>query len=55
MPIPTYDKFIDPIILIDGERLTEFMIEFGVGVSHRLVKVPSIDRDYFEEVVEGNQ
>jgi restriction endonuclease Mrr len=34
---------------MDGAELTKFMIEFGVGVSHRIVKVPSIDRDFFEE------
>jgi len=49
MSIPTYDKFIDPLLRYLAQH------EYGVGVSHRLVKVPGIDRDYFEEVVEGNQ
>ena len=48
-------RSIDGIILIAGKRLTEFMIEYGVGVSHRTVKVPSIDQDYFEEVIDGNK
>jgi restriction endonuclease Mrr len=25
------------------------MVEYGVGVSHRLVKIPRIDSDYFDE------
>lgn len=40
---------IEKIVLIDGARLAELMIEYGVGVSHRLVKIPRIDSDYFEE------
>jgi restriction endonuclease Mrr len=36
-------------VLIDGERLTALMIEHGVGVSHRVVKVPKVDGDYFVE------
>jgi len=37
------------VVLVDGERLTLLMIEHGVGVTHRLMKVPKIDGDYFEE------
>jgi restriction system protein len=44
-----FAKLVEKIRLIDGAELAKFMIEFGVGVSHRIVKVPSIDRDYFEE------
>lgn len=36
------------IVLVDGRRLTELMIEHGVGVSHRTLRVPKIDIDYFE-------
>jgi restriction system protein len=36
------------IALIDGRRLAELMIEHGVGVSHRPLRVPRIDNDYFE-------
>lgn len=35
--------------LIDGARLTGLMIEHGVGVSHRVVKVPKVDGDHFVE------
>lgn len=37
------------IILIDGNRLTDLMIEFGVGVSvARSYQIHKIDADYFE-------
>jgi restriction system protein len=43
------DRIADGIILIDGLALTALMIEHGVGVTqHRVVKLPRIDRDYFE-------
>jgi restriction system protein len=39
------------IVLVDGRRLTELMIEFGVGVStQRVVKIGRIDSDYFDEL-----
>jgi restriction system protein len=44
-----FASLIEKIVLIDGARLAELMIEYGVGVSHRLVKIPRIDSDYFEE------
>ncbi|MGM7317562.1 restriction endonuclease [Idiomarina sp. ST10R2A5] len=38
------------IVLIDGERLTGLMIDFGVGVSTRQVfEVKQLDSDYFSE------
>lgn len=38
------------IVLIDGERLTGLMIDFGVGVSTRQVfEVKQLDSDYFTE------
>jgi restriction system protein len=44
-----FAKSIERIVLIDGARLTELMMEYGVGVSHRTVKIPKVDSDYFEE------
>lgn len=36
------------IILIDGQRLTELMIRFGVGVQVReTYKVVAVDEDFF--------
>ena len=38
------------VILIDGEELCQYMIEYGVGVSVKQVyEVKRIDSDYFEE------
>jgi restriction system protein len=38
-------------ILIDGEKLTKLMIQYGVGVRvERTVEIKRIDLDYFEEV-----
>jgi restriction system protein len=37
------------IVLVDGARLSALMIEHGVGVSHKVRRVPKIDSDYFEE------
>jgi restriction system protein len=39
---------VEGLILLDGKRLTELMLEFGVGVSHRVIKVPKLDSDYFD-------
>ena len=44
-----FAQSIEKIVLIDGSRLTDLMMEYGVGVSHRIVKIPKIDSDYFEE------
>lgn len=46
---PTYDRFIEPILLVDGKKLAGLMIEHEVGVSLRPVKIPELDSDYFEE------
>ena len=38
------------IVLIDGERLANLMIEHDIGVStYRSFKVKKVDSDYFEE------
>lgn len=40
------------VILIDGKRLAELMIEFGVGVRvSRIVEVKRLDEDFFSEEV----
>lgn len=36
------------VVLIDGQRLGTLMIEYGVGVSHELLRLPKIDSDYFD-------
>ncbi len=46
-----YVKIIEKrIILIDGEKLTQLMIDFGVGVSEiQTYTLKKVDSDYFEE------
>jgi restriction system protein len=36
------------LVLIDGVRLAELMIDHGVGVSHESLRLPKLDIDYFE-------
>ena len=44
MSVPKFEE------LIDGQELTQFMIEFNVGVSiKKTYDVKKIDSDYFEE------
>ena len=44
-----FAKSVERIVLVDGPRLAELMIDNEVGVSARTVKVPKIDSDYFDE------
>ena len=38
------------VILIDGARLTELMVEFGVGVrTSRVIEVKRLDEDFFAD------
>lgn len=47
----SYVEHIDPrVVLIDGRRLAELMVDFDVGVSTvRSYQVKHVDSDYFEE------
>jgi len=44
-----FAKSVEKIVLVDGPRLAEFMIDHEVGISARTIKIPKIDRDYFDE------
>jgi len=44
-----FAQSLEGLILVDGSRLTALMIEYGIGTSHRILKVPKVDSDYFEE------
>src|SRR5262245_28343701 len=46
-----YVEHIDPkVVLVDGRRLAELMIDFEVGVNTaRTYQVKRVDSDYFEE------
>lgn len=45
----TYAGTVDGVVLVDGSKLADLMIEHEVGVTSRPVRVPKIDSDYFEE------
>lgn len=40
---------VERIVLVDGAQLTELMMDHEVGVTSRVVRVPKIDSDYFDE------
>ena len=44
-----FAKSVEKIVLVDGQRLAELMIDYEVGVTARTVKVPKLDSDYFDE------
>jgi restriction system protein len=45
----SFANTVEGIVLIDGKKLAELMIEHEVGVSSRPIKIPKLDSDYFEE------
>jgi len=40
-----------PITLIDGEELVDLLIQYKVGVVHEQYVVPSIDKDYWTDIL----
>jgi len=48
-PRVTAAKARGTIVLVDGAQLTSLMMEHGVGVSHKALKIPKVESDYFEE------
>ena len=44
-----YAKSVEKIVLIDGVRLADLMIDYEIGVSSKTIKIPKIDTDYFDE------
>lgn len=44
-----FARSVEGMVLIDGTRLAELMIDHEVGVSARLIKIPKLDSDYFDE------
>jgi restriction system protein len=44
-----FAKSVEKIVLVDGAKLTQLMIDFEVGVTLRPVRVPKLDSDYFDE------
>lgn len=43
-----FAQSVEGIVLIDGVRLVNLMMDTEVGVTSRVLKVPSLDLDYFE-------
>jgi restriction system protein len=44
-----FAKSVDGIVLVDGTRLVHLMMDHEVGVTSRLLRLPTLDRDYFDE------
>jgi restriction system protein len=44
----TFAAKVDRIVLVDGQRLAQLMIDHEVGVSSRSMRIPRVDGDYFE-------
>jgi len=44
-----FARSVERVVLIDGTRLAELMIDHEVGVTLRPVRVPKLDSDYFDE------
>lgn len=44
-----FARSVERIVLVDGPKLAELMIDHEVGVSARTVRVPKLDSDYFDE------
>ena len=44
-----FARSVERVVLVDGEKLAELMIDHEVGVTSRVVKVPKLDSDYFDE------
>lgn len=40
---------VDGMVLIDGNRLAELMIQHEVGITAKAVMIPKLDSEYFEE------
>jgi restriction system protein len=44
-----FARSVERVVLVDGIRLADLMIDHEVGVTLRPVRVPKLDGDYFEE------
>lgn len=44
-----FARSVERIVLVDGAKLTELMIDYEVGVTMRPIRVPKLDTDYFDE------
>ena len=44
-----FAKSVERIVLVDGAKLADLMIDHEVGVTLKSLRVPKLDADYFEE------
>ena len=44
-----FAKSVEGMVLVDGPKLAELMIDYEVGVTARTVKIPKVDSDYFDQ------
>lgn len=44
-----FAKSVEGIVIVDGARLVYLMMDNEVGVTSRVVRVPRVDSDYFDE------
>jgi len=44
-----FARSVEGMVLIDGQWLASLMIDHEVGVNARVLKIPKIDSDYFDE------
>lgn len=44
-----FARSVEGIVLVDGLRLTGLMIDHEIGVNARVLRIPKIDSDYFDE------
>lgn len=46
-----FARSVEGMVLVDGARLVHLMMDHEVGVSSRLLRLPKIDTDYFDEEI----
>ncbi|HHM5938512.1 TPA: restriction endonuclease [Pseudomonas aeruginosa] len=44
-----FSRSVEGMVLVDGNRLVKLMMDHEVGVTSRLLKLPKLDSDYFDE------
>ncbi len=44
-----FAQSVGNIVLVDGPKMAQLMIDHEVGVSSRTIKIPKLDTDYFDE------
>lgn len=44
-----FSRSVEGMVLVDGNRLVNLIIDHEAGVTSRLLKLPKLDSDYFDE------